>query len=56
MKRNNRGFTLIELLAAVIILGILVGISLPAITGMFDKCKDSIIPNWYKNRSIVIKR
>ena len=39
MKRNNRGFTLIELLAAVVILGILVGISLPAITGMFDNSR-----------------
>ena len=39
MKRNNRGFTLIELLAAVVILGILVAISIPLITGLFDSSK-----------------
>ena len=42
MKRNSKGFTLIELLAAVVILSILVGISLPAIINAFDNTKDKM--------------
>ena len=42
MKGNNRGFTLIEILAAVVILGILVGVSLPAIVGLFDDSKGKL--------------
>ena len=36
---NNKGFTLIELLAAVVILAILVGVSIPVIMNMFDTSK-----------------
>lgn len=42
MRRNNRGFTLIELLAAVVILGILIGVSVPAIVRLFDSSKNKM--------------
>lgn len=42
MKRNSKGFTLIELLAVVVILGILVVFSLPAITGVLNRSKNKV--------------
>lgn len=39
---NNKGFTLIELLAAVVILAILVGVSIPIIMNMFDTSKSKM--------------
>lgn len=42
---NNKGFTLIELLAAVVILAILVGISIPVIMGLFDTSKSKMYVN-----------
>ena len=42
MKGKNKGFTLIELLAAIVILGILVGITLPALVGLFDDSRNKM--------------
>ena len=42
MKGKNKGFTLIELLAAIVILGILVGITLPALVGFFDDSRNKM--------------
>ena len=39
---NNKGFTLIELLAAVVILAILVGVSIPVIMNLFDTSKSKM--------------
>ena len=36
MTKNNSGFTMIELLAAVVVLGILMGIAIPAIIGLLN--------------------
>ena len=42
MKRNNKGFTLVELLAAVVILGILVVVSVPVISNLFDSSRNKM--------------
>lgn len=42
MKRNSKGFTLVELLAAIVILGILVGVSVPIIVSMLDTSKSKM--------------
>ena len=42
MKGKNKGFTLIELLAAIVILGILVGVTLPMIVGFFDDSRNKM--------------
>lgn len=42
MKNNNKGFTLIELLAAITILGILMGVALPAIMRVIDKSRSKM--------------
>ena len=39
--RNNKGFTLVELLAMLIVLGILIGISVPNITGILNQQKET---------------
>lgn len=44
MSRNNSGFTMIELLAAVVVLGILMGIAIPTVVSvMNDKRNDTYI-------------
>ena len=40
-KLNNKGFTLVELLAVIIILAIVVGVSIPAITNVINDSKNN---------------
>lgn len=41
MKNNNKGFTLVELLAMLVVLGILMGVTIPNITGILSQSKKS---------------
>ena len=45
MKRNNKGFTLVELLAAVVILAILIAVSIPLLTNLFNKSRNKTYIN-----------
>ena len=45
MKRNNKGFTLIELLGAIVILGILIGVTVPLITSLLDTSRNKMYIN-----------
>lgn len=38
--KNEKGFTLVELLAVIVILGIIVAIAIPAISGIIDRAQD----------------
>lgn len=38
-RKNNKGFTLVEILAAVVIMGILTGIAVPAVTHFIEKSR-----------------
>lgn len=42
-KLNRKGFTLVELLAVIIILAIVVGISIPAITSVINQSKNNAL-------------
>ena len=39
--KNNKGFTLVELLAMLVVLGILIGISVPNITGILNQQRET---------------
>ena len=39
--KNNKGFTLVELLAMLVVLGVLIGISVPNITGILNQQKEN---------------
>lgn len=39
--KNNKGFTLVELLAMLVVLGILIGISVPNITGILSQQRET---------------
>ena len=41
--KNNKGFTLVEVLAMLLVLGIIVGITVPNITGILDNQKENIL-------------
>lgn len=45
MKRNSKGFTLIELLGAIVILGILIGVSVPIIVSLLDTSRNKMYIN-----------
>lgn len=38
-RKNNKGFTLVEILAAVVIMGILTGVAVPAVTHFIEKSR-----------------
>lgn len=40
--KNNKGFTLVEVLAMLLVLGIIVGITVPNITGILDNQKENV--------------
>ena len=42
MKKNNKGFTLVELLATLVLLGILMGVGLPILTGLLSNNRNKI--------------
>lgn len=41
--KNNKGFTLVEVLAMLLVLGIIVGITIPNITGILGSQKENIL-------------
>lgn len=41
--RNNKGFTLVELLAMLVVLGILMGVTIPNITGILTQSKQNAL-------------
>ena len=43
--RNNKGFTMIELLAAIVILSILIGISIPIVAALLDNSRSKMYIN-----------
>lgn len=47
-RKNNKGFTLIEILAAIVILGIISAIAVPAVYKYVTKTKDFSYENMYK--------
>ena len=42
MKLKNRGFTLVELLAMLVVLGILMAVTIPNITGILNQSKENM--------------
>lgn len=55
MKYNNKGFTLIEILAAVVILGIISTLAVPAVYKYVTKSRDFSYENMYKTVYDVVK-
>lgn len=43
MKLNKKGFTLIELIAMLVVLGVLMAVTVPNITGILNKSKENIL-------------
>ena len=41
--KNNKGFTLVEVLAMLVVLGIIIGVTVPKITGIFNNQKNNLI-------------
>ena len=38
-RKNNKGFTLVEILVAVVIMGILTGVAVPAVTHFIERSR-----------------
>ena len=41
--KNNKGFTLVEVLAMLVVLGIIIGVTVPNITGILSNQKTNLI-------------
>ena len=41
--KNNKGFTLVEVLAMLVVLGIIIGVTVPNITGILNSQKTNLI-------------
>ena len=41
--KNNKGFTLVEVLAMLVVLGIIIGVTVPNITGILNNQKTNLI-------------
>ena len=54
-RRNEDGFTLIELLIVIVILGVLAGIVVFAVSGINDDSKDSACKSDVKNVEIAVE-